>query len=247
MRGKFAEELTWKAVEAEFKKERIVIVPLGAGCKEHGMHLPMNTDKILANYFAKQLAEKLPVLVMPTITYHYFPAFLNYAGSTSLDVETSRSILTTICEQWHKQGAKAFYILNFGVSTNKPLKAAQQQLSELGIIMKFTDLLEFDKKLDDIKEQKGGTHADEIETSMMLYIKPEVVSMENAKEDFENKSGKLTPFLDDNDPTAVYSPTGVWGNPTLANANKGKIIVERFLEYLSQDIKSTSLNYDIDQ
>lgn len=237
MKGKFAEDLTWKSIADEFKAGSLVVLPLGAGCKEHGLHLPMNTDKILAEYFAKQLAEILPILVMPTLTYHYFPAFLDYAGSTSIDLTNSQAMITTFCEQWHVQGAKAFYILNFGVSTNKPLKAAQEQLAELGITMQFTDLLEFDKQLVDITEQEGGTHADELETSMMLHIKPEVVHMEKAKEDFDNKPGKLTPFLNSDDPRAAYSPTGAWGNPTLATPEKGKIIVERLLEYLCQDIQ----------
>lgn len=244
MKGKFAENLTWKDIEAEFKAGTIVVVPLGAACKEHGFHLPMNTDKILAEYFAKRLVENLPILVMPTITYHFFPAFLDYAGSTSLDMTTSQTIITTLCDQWHKQGARAFYILNFGVSTSKPLKAAQEQLAALGIMMQFTDLLAFDKQLVDITEQDGGTHADEIETSMMLYIKPDVVHMENAKKDFENKPGKLSPFLNNDDPRAAYSPTGAWGDPTLATPEKGKIIVERLVEYLYQDIKKAEFTLE---
>lgn len=234
--GYYGEYLTWKEIEDLFNEGVLVLVPLGAGCKEHGLHLPMSTDKLLVEYFTEQIVQTHQVLVMSTITYNRFPAFLDYAGSTSLDMDLSTNMFTTICEQWSKQGARAIYFLNFGVSTNKPLEAAKKILAEKDIQMDYTDLMEFSEELSDITEQKGGTHADEIETSMMLHVRPDLVKMEFAKEDFDNKPGKLTPHKNDKDPNAAYSPTGAWGNPTLATAEKGKIIVERLVRYISDEV-----------
>lgn len=236
LKGKYAEQITWKEVEEEFKAGAVVVVPLGAGCKEHGLHMPNSTDKILAEYFAEQLVKTHHVIVMPTITYSCFPAFTDYPGSTSLDVDLSTKIFTTLCEQWCDQGARQIYFLNFGVSTNRPLAAAKEILSEKNVQMEYTNLVEFSKGLSDISEQEGGTHADELETSMMLHIRPDLVNMELAKEDFDDKPGKLTPYENDPDPNAAYSPTGAWGNPTLATKEKGKIIVERLVEYIDNEV-----------
>lgn len=237
MQGQYAENLNWKQVEAEFKSGALVVIPIGAGCKEHGLHLPMSTDKIVAEYLAEQMVQSHHVLIMPTLTYSRFPAFTDYAGSISLDTDVCTKMFVTMCEQWAEQGAEKFYFLNWAISTNRSLEPAKQRLARLGVEMAYTDLFEYSNLVSDIEQQKGGTHAEEIETSIMLHIKPEVVKMELACEDFDDKPGKLTPNPDDPDPKAAYSPTGVWGNPTLATKEKGKIAVERLINFIGKDIE----------
>lgn len=234
---KYAAKMNWQEVKKSFDSGDLVLIPLGASCKEHGLHLPMNTDQIQAEYFAAKLAEKRSMIIMPTITDSYFPAFLDYAGSTSLSEELSAELVSTKCEQWHTQGARAFFILNFGISTNKPLSRAKKMLQDKGIQMHFSDLTAFDESIKEVCEQEGGTHADEAETSIMLFVKPDVVHMELAQLDFDNSPGKLTLNLDDaKNSKAAYSPTGAWGDPTLATPKKGKLIVDKLLDFLEEDI-----------
>jgi creatinine amidohydrolase len=127
--------------------------------------------------------EKYEAIVAPTIPYSYYPAFVAYAGSSSLSREITCESLVQICNDWHKQGAQKFYVLNTGISTNKPLQDAKEQLNKSGIVFEYLDLssLYKDKRILDITQQKMGTHADEIETSIMLHIHPEVVHMEKAQ------------------------------------------------------------------
>src|SRR3954470_2148207 len=100
--------------------------------------------------------------------------------------------------------------------------------------MRFTDLNRFE----DIEKKvrtSGGTHADEIETSMMLYIAPNSVDMKKAVVDFhENKPGGLT--RDPNKP-GTYSPSGAWGDPTKATRAKGKIVVEDMTAAILEEIE----------
>src|SRR5476649_540253 len=56
---KLIENMTWPEVEAAFKSAPVVIVPIGAAAKEHGLHLPMNTDLVQANYFRDRLLERM--------------------------------------------------------------------------------------------------------------------------------------------------------------------------------------------
>ncbi len=72
----------------------------------------------------------------------------------------------------------------------------------------------------------------------MLRLAPNVVTMENASADFHgDKSGPLTRNSDwARDSDAVYSPTGAWGDPTLATREKGEIIVNRLVDWIEKDI-----------
>ena len=82
---------------------------------------------------------------------------------------------------------------------------------------------------------EGGTHADEIETSMLLYIAPVTVEMTKAVKDFNpDQPGPLT-----RDPAGrgVYSPIGIWGDPTLATLNKGRQVTEVLVEGILAQIE----------
>lgn len=231
--------VTWIEVEKAFKNNWPVVIPLGAACKEHGFHLPMNTDFLQAEYFANYLVENYEVVIAPTISYSHYPAFTAYAGSVSFSREISCESVIQMCEEWHQQGAKKFYVLNTGISTNKPLQDAKEQLNEKGIVFEYLDLssLYKDKRIADITEQKLGTHADEIETSIMLHIHPEVVHMEKAKTEENPGNGPLTPDPFADPEKYTFSPSGAWGNPTLATKEKGKIAVDVIKEMIDFGVK----------
>jgi hypothetical protein len=76
----------------------VAILPIGAGAKQHGFHMPMGTDQIFADYFARALAKKIDALIWPTLTYGAYPAFISYAGSVSLSSETFQAVVTEIAD-----------------------------------------------------------------------------------------------------------------------------------------------------
>jgi creatinine amidohydrolase len=235
-------EVTWVEIDEAFKKGWPVVIPLGAASKEHGLHLPMNTDFLQAEYWANYLVENYEVIVAPTIPDNYYPAFNAYAGSSSLSYETSRDYFVQKCEGWHAQGAQKFYILNMGISTNKPLQAAKDILNKKGILFEFLDLsfLDKDKRITAIRQQKIGTHADEIETSIMLHIHPEKVHMEKARLEENDGPGPLSPDPHADPEKYTISLTGAWGNPTLATVEKGKIAIEVMKERIDMEINCLS-------
>lgn len=233
------ESLTWDEAERVLTPDSIVVIPLGAESKEHGRHLQLNNDFLMAEYFKQRVLTAAPqnVIVAPTINYSYYPAFLEYPGSTSLSVDTARAMFTDIVRSLAHYGPRRFYILNTGISTLKPLAQAAADLAKDGILLRYTDLTRDDpveKKL----RQSGGTHADEIETSIMLYIAPQSVQMNKAARDLNpNQPGGLT-----RDPKGkgTYSPTGAWGDPTLATREKGQAVVESLVTTILKDIDDLS-------
>lgn len=226
MKGIKMAEVSWPVIEQAFKESLPVIIPLAAGCKEHGLHLPMNTDLIIAEYLENWILQHYVVLVAPPVLYHFFPAFIEYPGSATLSYESALYFFMDLCTSWHKQGAKQFYVLNTEISTNQVLAEAQNKLQTEGIRLNYCDfsVLYDHPEIKKIAEQKVGMHADEIETSIMLYIKPEVVDLTKAKsEEHPAMPGPLTREVGEQDKTV--SVTGAWGNPRFATREKGKIAV----------------------
>jgi creatinine amidohydrolase len=120
-------------------------------------------------------------------------------------------------------GPRKFYLINTGISTLRPLKQSAEELAKDGILMRYLDFTQEDPVETKLRKS-GGTHADEIETAEMLYIAPETVHMEKARRDLNpDQPGGLT-----RDPKGkgTYSPTGAWGDPTLATREEGQALVE---------------------
>jgi creatinine amidohydrolase len=132
---------------------------------------------------------------------------------------------------------RRFYILNTGISTLRALKPAAELLAADGILMQYTDLQKLTGAVEkQLSKQEGGTHADEIETSMMLYIAPRSVDMKKAVKDYHPSKGRgLT--RDPNNQEGTYSATGIWGDPTLATREKGKKIMEALVTGILKDLE----------
>jgi len=229
-------KLSWLDARHALTAETIVLIPLGAAAKEHGPHLRLDNDRILAEYLAGRVAEQENVVVAPTLTYHFYPAFVAYAGSTSLRLETARDMVIDVIASLAAFGPRRFYVLNTGVSTVRALEPAAAALAERGVVMHFTRIDRAgNEAVRSVQEQKGGSHADEIETSMMLYIDPQCVDMSKAADDYHPGNGPLTPNAGE---TGVYSATGIYGNATLATVEKGRIIVEATVADLIHDVSA---------
>ena len=191
--GRCLEKQNWQTAEAMLAANPVVVFPLGAAAKEHGLHLPLNTDAITANWLAEQIGMRLPVVIAPIINISFYPAFVEYPGSISLRVETACDIFVDSCRSLAAFGAKRFYILNNGVSTEKPLSMAREILVSDGIQFEYLKLTNvFDKLPSELFQQTYGSHADEHETSLLLHIAPEVVDMSKAVDDGREGEGLLS-------------------------------------------------------
>jgi len=233
VKGTYLERLTWKEAEPLLRRTEVVLLPLGARLKEHGLHLPLNTDWRLAEGLAARVVEAVPVVAVPTLQYGYYPAFIEYPGSVTVRLETCRDLVVDVCRSLAPFGPKKFYVLNTGISTLKALAPAKVQLAGEGLRMEYTDLsVDLADVERQVRRQEAGSHADEIETSMMLYLAPEMVNLPAAVRDIHPDKGPGGLTRDPDAASGVYSPTGAWGDPTLATREKGRILVETLVERL---------------
>jgi len=240
--GRFIEDLTWPEVAAAFKADVPVIVPIGGGGLEHGYHLPMKTDLLLARGLSEGVAAKLPVLIAPIIPFGYYPVFQTDPGSQHLSADTFVRLLTELLDRLLDQGARRLAILNTGVSTEGPVGLATRSVLERrGVRIGVADIRRLGRAADPLLQQDTGSHADERETSIMLAIAPDLVRMELAKRDYGKESAPavfVTPTtMQSNDPQAAdYSETGAFGDPTFASADKGRAFLDAMIRDLVEGL-----------
>jgi creatinine amidohydrolase len=235
-KGILLEDLTWQEAEKALSAETIVVIPIGAAAKEHGPHLKLKNDWLLAEHFKREILKSADVVIAPTVNYQYYPAFIEYPGSVSLRLETARDLMVDICRSLARAGPRKFYALNTGISTMRPLGQTMNILAEERIEFRFTDILKLTEPVERrLKEEEGGTHANEIETSMMLFIAPATVDMSKAIKDY-HPSAK--PGLT-RDPSGngCFSASGIYGDATLATRQKGEVVVRAIVDGILKEIQ----------
>ncbi len=233
--GLWLENMSWPEAEKRLRSARVVLLPLGAAAKQHGPHLPLNNDALIAKWLAREAAARAPVLISPLINVSFYPAFVDYPGSVTLTAATARDLVLQIIGSLAAHGATRFYVLNTGVSTERPLREVGERLDSPELRYAYLRLGDASRRLPPgLLEQGWGTHADEHETSLMLHIAPDVVDMKKAVDDGSDGEGVLR-----REPgSGIYSPSGIYGQATLASAAKGEVIAAALLEQVLADIES---------
>ena len=235
----FVEYLSWDKVAARIAKGAAAILPIGAGAKQHGFHLPMNTDRVQAEALAARIADHVDTLVWPTVTYGYYPAFSEYAGSCSLSADTFESAIEELVTALLNCGCKAVFVLDTGISTAAPVTRALSRIGSLKTLhLKIYDGPRYELAAQRVTQQSHGSHADELETSLMLALAPDLVDMKRAEASPAIKRevpGPLTP----SDPTSPnYSRSGSFGDPTLATHAKGEILLSAIADDLIEQARN---------
>ncbi|MEC9367235.1 MAG: creatininase family protein [Pseudomonadota bacterium] len=219
-------QLTWDAVAERISAGAAAILPIGAGAKEHGLHLPMNTDLIQAEWAADVIATEFDALIWPVLTYGYYPAFVRYAGSLSLSEATFRSVLADLIGGLQAQKVRKILVVNTGISTIPPAEAVVKAVVPSGQAhhLRLYDGPRLRSTRKELSEQSYGSHADEMETSSMLALAPQLVRMQRAQAS-PDKGPFPGPLEPDDASSPAYSPSGSYGDPTLATPEKGERLI----------------------
>jgi len=234
-RGAYLGDLSWPEAERRFAESPIVIVPFGAGAKEHGPHLPMNADRVVMDYLLRAAVDSSDVIVVPPILHGWFPAFRDFPGTEVADPSIFRQYVQQVGMSLASHGAQRIIFLNTGISkaTGLPISIAAREIRvQTGVptlVVSWDDLET--EEVAALQEQEIGGHGDEIETSINLFLQPDLVNMELAVQDYGERTpkdyggyqpGRLT--RDETDP--AYSASGIFGDATLATPEKGQKALE---------------------
>lgn len=238
VRSYWLEELAWTDAEQVLGPETVVVIPLGAAALEHGRHLTLGTEAALAQHLARRVAAATPVVVAPMLTYHHYPGFDEYPGSSTLSLDSARTLTVDVARSLARHGPRRFYVLTTANWSDAALEAAAETLARNGILLRYTNAsAHLEPVAKEVRQQEGGGHADEIETSMTLHVDEALVDMSKAEKTMAPAS---RPFQLTRRPSqaGTYSPSGVWGDPTQATAEKGRVLLDALYEGVLGDIAS---------
>lgn len=175
------QEMTWTDVEEYLKTNDIVIIPLGS-TEQHGPHLPLGTDFFLATDMAKMISARTGVLVVPVVLSGYSVYHSGFPGTLSLKPETMEDVLFETAEMLVKYGFRRIMFLNGHggnrIVEDKVIHRINHKTEAIALAIGFGSSSQTgEEQPKDWFDQHAGVD----ETSIMLYLKPELVRMERAE------------------------------------------------------------------
>ena len=231
----FIEHLSWDEVASRIDNGASAILPVGAGAKQHGFHLPMNTDRIQAEWLAARIAERINAVIWPTVSYGYYPAFVDYAGSSTLSAPTFESVIQELAAGILEFGCRALFVLDTGISTLAPVDRALAWLGNSDALhLNVHDGPRYRRAAAKLSEQSHGSHADELETSRMLVLAPHLVDTARAEASPPLKHETPGPLSPTDTASPNYSRSGSFGDPTLATRAKGEILLAAMVDDMAE-------------
>ena len=200
------------------------VIPVGS-LEQHGPHLPIMTDWAIATELGRRVAERMNAFLLPAFPISTCREHMGKKGSVWMEATTFYQMMYDIVMSLKTQGFKrvAFVITHGGIFVMGPLVRDLNARFNPDLMVAF--VTPDTSNLKGITETRG-LHADESETSQILAIAPETVHMDRAV-DFDPEVPR--PYLNYG---SIFraSPTGVWGYPTKATAEKGELILQRSTE-----------------
>ena len=182
------QNLTWEEVKVKTEESRgTIILPIGS-TEQHGYHLPVGTDTMVANSIAEAAAVKAQVLVAPPLWFGWSPHHLVLPGTITIRAEVLIEVVYDIIKSLHHHKFEKFILLNGHRIVNVTWLqiAAERAKRELGIKIVIFDPAYMSKEFkSDLGWGEVG-HAEEIEGSHMWYCYPDLVKMERAKDNPHN-------------------------------------------------------------
>ncbi len=251
-RSVLMEELTWPEY-AERIKEEVVLIPVGS-TEQHGPHLPLGTDAMQIMHFSIKAAERIGGIVSPVLSYGYKSqpksgGGPNFPGTTCLGAEALMFVVRDILKEFIRHGAKRIWIMDGhyenAMFLSEAIDMALDETGAKGVKILKNCFIEFLNE-DDISKvfPKGFPgwaleHAAVLETSLMLYFRPDLVRLERMIAD---RAENLPPYDIYPVPKDIIPTSGILADPTDASAQKGEYIVKRCLEEFEKCAKKEFAN-----
>lgn len=223
---------SWVDIAAYMAHDPRLILPVGA-LDQHGAHLPLGTNVLIARQIARDLAREFHVLRAPTFYYGVNArSEERYAGTTSLQKKTLHLALNELIRGWEDHGIAEILIIT--AHRYEPHVQAIATLYPRTARVRVVQV--WDIPVDDLLERQSmALHADEAETSLMLFLYPELVRMDLAH-DFMISPKDFKRYLEGRLDDSLLEGAGSIGYPSAATAAKGEEIYRRMLAAIRQAI-----------
>ena len=217
-----------------------IIITIGS-TEQHGLHLPLGTDAIMGEALGQRVAHALgDTLLAPGMRIGCSEHHMDFAGSLTLSRQTFIGVVGDICRSLARHGFRHIVLLpthggNFAPLA-KAVEAIRPELSGVNLIA-FTDLMAFmdeifqTGKARKVTPEQAGAHAGEFETSIMLYLRPDLVAIDKAQPGYVGDQLRIAPLVFEKGFRAVTA-NGVLGDPRDASAANGEAYMAAITDLL---------------
>jgi creatinine amidohydrolase len=199
-----------------------LIVPVGT-CEQHGPHMPLGCDTVIVERLADEFSAEFGILRAPTLEYGVnVTTERGFVGNASMRKKTLHRMLNDLLDTWESTGIQEFILLT--AHEHDPHLEALSTVITSGARVRVVDVFAVDFS-ELLEGQREPMHGDEVDTSLMLYLAPDLVAMELA-EDYMMSREALRRYRRGWLRVPKESPGSI-GRPRLASAEKGRLIYER--------------------
>jgi creatinine amidohydrolase len=208
----------------------VCVLPVGS-FEQHGAHLPLATDILLAEHFARMLAEDLGAALLPALPFGTCREHSGFRGSVSLRPETLMQVVRDVAGEMERQHFRVLVIVN-GHGGNFALGPVARDINHQDGRLKVLLVDWWDhaptETASPTRAHGLDLHAGEMETSVLLALYPDLVGPD--REDSRPAEGSESFPLAQRDLNTFgvghFNASGVIGYPSLASAEKGQALVQ---------------------
>jgi creatinine amidohydrolase len=220
-----------KTIDADAR----LIVPVGT-CEQHGPHMPLGSDTIIVERLADSLSAEFGVLRAPTLEYGVnVVTERGFAGNAWLRRKTLHRTLNDLLDTWESTGIKEFILLT--AHEHDPHLEALATVITNGARVRVVDIFGMDFR-DLLQGQTEPMHGDEVDTSLILYLAPELVRMDLAQ-DYMMSREELRRYRRGWLRIPKGSPGSI-GRPRLATKEKGQLLYARIHDRVRERVFLTA-------
>lgn len=242
----YLSDITMSDLNRFIKKTPIVVIPLGS-LEEHGSHLPLGTDTIQIEEVIKIVEKKTNVFIAPSINYGVCRSTAEHIGTVGISPDTLRFLITDLLIGFKKQGFKVIFFISGHAGklhSFSVIEACEKFIKDNPDVRVFY-FTEFDlmgKDILNVIETDYDSHAGEIETSRMLYINNKLVKNKYKKLPADKPGFPKYEILKDKQ---KYWKSGIWGDPSKANKDKGQKTISLSANKIIEIIEKTKKEMQI--
>lgn len=215
-------EMNPAEINAALSNDPRLILPVGT-CEQHGPHLPLGCDTIIVEHLCDDLSAEYGVLRAPTVEYGVnVDTERGFPGNASLRKKTLHRMLNDLLDSWEATGVREFILIT--AHGHDPHQEALATVTTASARVRVVDI--FSVQLRDLLEgQSEAMHGDEVDTSLMLFLAPQLVRQELAQDYMMSR--ELLRRYRRGSLKVPSGSAGSIGRPSLATADKGKALYER--------------------
>lgn len=233
-------EMTWPEVEAALAEGRDAALLVLGATEQHGPHLPLGTDTLLAEELARRLAQRLGCIALPVLPVGCSDEHLAFPGTLSLRTEVLVGVILDVARSLAHHGFHTLILVSaHGGNANALQRAAarvREEVPALEVIVPADLTTEVEAELQravaqGISPAVAGLHAGERETSRLLAVRPDLVRRSQAAPGYVGDMAAILPRLM-REGLRPVTPNGVLGDPTPADPQRGEAYLEMWVTWL---------------